>query len=111
MIRNISYELLDKTKPTTDILLRFEDNGINKEQYAYIKDRLDNFDLIIDSEYSIKHDTKFDEFNKILFMDIVLSISDLLKPKNIQLEQIINDHSYRFIKFYERNIQIFNNKK
>ena len=28
MIRNISYELLDKTKLTTDILLRFEDKGI-----------------------------------------------------------------------------------
>lgn len=111
MIRNICYELLDKTKPTTDILLRFEDMKINREQYVFLKDRLDNFDLIIDSEYSIKIDSTFDEYKKILIIEIILSISDLLKPKDVQLDQIINDHSYRFINFYERNIQLFNSKK
>ena len=28
LIRNISYELLDKTHLTTDILIKFEDKGI-----------------------------------------------------------------------------------
>ena len=110
MIRNICYELIDKTKPTTDILLRFEDNNVNQIHYSFIKDRLDNFDLIIDSEYSIKIDLNYDESNDKLIIEIILSISDLLKPKETKLEQIINDHSYRFIKFYERNIQLFNYK-
>jgi hypothetical protein len=110
MIQNICYELLNKTKPTTDILLRFEDNNINQAQYSFIKDRLDNFDLIIDSEYSIKIDSKYDESIDIISIEIILSISDLLKPKNIELDQIINDHSYRFINFYERTIQSFNSK-
>ena len=48
MIRNICYELLDKTKSTTDIILRFEDKGITTEQYAFLKDRLNNFSLIIE---------------------------------------------------------------
>jgi hypothetical protein len=109
-MRNISYELLDKTKLTTDILLRFEDSGINKDQYTFIKDRLNNFKLILDKEYSTIINSDYDESKGILIIEITLSISDLLKPKHVQLEQIINDHSYRFIKFYERNIQIFNNK-
>jgi hypothetical protein len=46
-IKNISYELLDTTKTTTDILLKFIDNGINKEQYNFIIDRLDNYNLDI----------------------------------------------------------------
>jgi hypothetical protein len=111
MIRNICYELLDKTESTTDIILRFEDTGINKEQYAFLKDRLENFRLIIDGEYSITLDTRYDESKKNLFIEVILSISDILKPKDFQLEQIVNDHSYRFIRFYERNIQLFNSKK
>lgn len=105
MIRNISYELLDKTKLSTDIVLRFEDTGINTEQYNFLKDRLENFNLILDREYSTMLNSSYDESEKKLFIEILLSISDILKPKDNQLEQIINDHSYRFIKFYERNIQ------
>ena len=110
MIRNICYELLDKTESTTDIILRFEDNMITTEQYAFLKDRLDNFSLIIDDEYSIILDTKYDETKKVLFVEIILTILDILKPKDFQLEQIINDHSYRFINFYERTIQLIKPK-
>ena len=110
MIRNICYELLDKTKSTTDIILRFEDKGITTEQYAFLKDRLNNFSLIIDGEYSITLDTRYDESKKVLFIEIILSISDILKPKDFQLEQIVNDHSYRFIRFYERNMQLIKPK-
>ena len=110
MIRNICYELLDKTKPTTDILLRFEDNNVNQIQYSFIKDRLDNFDLIIDSEYSINIDSNFDESTDLLSIEIILSISDLFQPKDVQLEQIINDHTYRFTNFYERTMKSFNSK-
>jgi hypothetical protein len=105
MIRNICYELLDKTKLSTDILLRFEDTRINTEQYTFLKDRLDNFNLILDSEYSITLNSNYNESKNLLFIELILSISNLLKPKDIQLEQIINDHSYRFIKFYERTIK------
>jgi hypothetical protein len=66
---------------------------------------LDNFNLIIDSEYSITLNSNYDESKKILFIELILSISDILKPKDIQLEQVINDHSYRFISFYERTIK------
>ena len=52
-IKNVSYELLDKTHLTTDILLIFEDKGINKDLYNFIKDHLKDFNLNIDSEYSI----------------------------------------------------------
>jgi hypothetical protein len=105
VIKNISYEILDKTKLTTDILLKFEDNRISREQYSSIKDILNNFNLIIDLEYSTSLDSKYDESKKLLLIEMILSISDLIRPKDIQLEQIINNHTYRFTKFYERNIQ------
>lgn len=111
MIRNTCYELLDKTKLTTDILLRFEDKGITKDFYDFIKDRLDNFNLLLDNEYSTIIESQYDESKDMVTIEIILTISYLLKPKNVHVEQIINDHSYRFIKFYERNNQLFNSKK
>ena len=76
MIRNISYELLDKTYLTTDILLKFEDIGINRDQYIFMKDRLDNFNLILDKEYSATLDSEYDEFKNFLLIEILLSISE-----------------------------------
>jgi hypothetical protein len=100
-INNSSYEILDKTKPTTDILLRFNDSGLNKEQYASISERLEDFKLDKDSEYSITLDTKYDESRKILLIRLILSIPDVYKPEDVDVEQIINNHVYIFKQFYE----------
>lgn len=108
-IKNVSYELLDKTHLTTDILLIFEDKGINKDLYNFIKDYLKDFNLNIDSEYSFTLDYNCDFSKDILFIEIVLSIPDLHKPLDVDLEQIINHLSYNFTKFYEREIQLFKN--
>jgi hypothetical protein len=111
LIRNISYELLDKKELTTDILLKFEDIGINKEFYAFIKDRLDSFKLEINHNYSVTTiDSEYDNSKKILLVEFILSIPDHHKPLDADLEQIINDKTYKFTKFYEREIQIFKNE-
>jgi hypothetical protein len=110
LIRNISYEILDKPKPTTELLLKFEDIGINKDFYAFIKDKLDNFKLEINHKYSITTiDSKYDESKKLLLVGFILSIPDHHKPLDVDLEQIINDKSYKFSNFYEKNIQLFKN--
>ena len=46
-IKNISYEILDKTKLNTDILLRFSDNRLDKEQYPAIIGNIEDFKLDI----------------------------------------------------------------
>ena len=107
LIRNISYELLDKTHLTTDILIKFEDKGIKKDFYVFIKDRLEDFKLDIIKEYSITINSD-DYSEELLLIEIILSIQDLHKPLNLDLEQIINHLTYKFTKFYEREIQLFN---
>jgi hypothetical protein len=106
----ISYELLRKTELTTDIVIKFEDNKIDKKQYTFIKDQLDDYDSNISAEYTTATDLKYDEIKQILLIGLIISIPDIRKPKNIPLEQIINEQSYSFIKFYERNIQIIKPK-
>jgi hypothetical protein len=111
LIRNISYELLDKTHLTTNILLKFEDKGINKDFYDYIKKRLEDFKMEDTHGHSITIDSKYDYTTDILLVGIVLSIPDIHKSMDEELERIVNNLSYKFIKFYERNIQLYKTKK
>ena len=102
MIRNKSYELLDKTRLSTDILLKFEDKKINKDGYYSIKDRVEDFKLDNESEYSITMDSRYDYSREVLLIEIILSIPDRNKPSGVNLEQIINELSYKFIDYYEK---------
>jgi hypothetical protein len=90
MIRNICYELLRKTELTTDIVIKFEDNKIDKKQYTFIKEQLEDYGSNIRAEYTITINLKYDEIKQILFIGLIISIPDIRKPKNILLEQIIN---------------------
>jgi len=108
MIKNISYEILDKRNVTTDILLRFRDNEVTKEQYTFLNDQLGNFTLDEDSKCSLGIDMNYNEYNKILLIRLILTILDT--PENVNLEQIINTHTYNFIEKYERNMKIYNDK-
>jgi hypothetical protein len=104
--------MLDRTKPfASDILLKFEDSGVNNAQCAFIKERLDNYNLYMDREYSMTYDTQYDESEEILLMGIIITIPDRLiaqdQDKFTQLCMVFIDG---FQKFYERSIQFLNNK-
>lgn len=83
MIRNKSYELLDKTHLSTDILLKFEDKGINKDCYHHIKERMEDFKLDNKSEYSITMDSEYDYSREVLLIEIILSIPDHNKHREL----------------------------
>ena len=63
---------------------------LSKEFYEFIKDRLEDFKLDIINEYSITIDSECDYSTDILLIEIFLSIPDLHKPLDLDLEQIIN---------------------
>ena len=110
-IKNVSYELLDetdstkKTDSTTDVLLTFEHQGINKERYSLIKDELENYKLELNSECNTTIKSKYDESKHQLSIKLIILIPDHIFDnnihKNVNLVQIINKQAYDFIKFYE----------
>ena len=58
LLEFINHERLAKTKPfATDLLLKFKDWGVDKEEYIFIKNRLNNYNIYIDDEHSMSHDT------------------------------------------------------
>ena len=74
MIRNISYEILDKKHLTTDILLKLEDKGIKKDFNDLIKERLEDFKLEDSARYSLTITSDYDCTTDILSIQIILSI-------------------------------------
>jgi hypothetical protein len=109
ILKFIKFEMLDRTKPVAkDILLKFEDNGVNKAQCAFLKNHLDNYKLYLDSKYSMKSDTEYDESKEILLIGITITIPNRLIPKkNDKLTKIVMDLKQGFQNFYEQTIQSF----
>ena len=108
----IKFETLERTKPfASDILLKFEDNQVNKAQCAFIEDRLDHYNLHIDHGYSMTYDSQYDESDEILSMGVIITIPDRLKPKDQEeFTQLCTVLIEKFQKYYERSIQFLNNK-
>ena len=108
----IKFEMLDQTKPfATDILLKFEDNKVNKAHCAFIEGRLSNYNLHFDRGYTMTYDSLYDESDEQLFIDIIISIPDRLKPLDQEeFTQLCKGLIEEFQKYYERSIQFLNNK-
>lgn len=104
-MKNVSYELLDETDSTTDVLLKFEHQGVNKERYSLIKEELENYELELNSECNTTIKSEYDESKHQLSIKLIITIPDHILDNNIQknvsLIQIINKQAYNFIKFYE----------
>jgi hypothetical protein len=113
MLDFINFEILDKTKPfATDVLIQFEETGVNTQKYSFIQDRLDNYNLYIDTKYSMTYETQYNEPEGILLMGIVISIPDRLVPDDDdKYNQLIAVFIKGFQQFHERTMQFLKNKK
>ena len=112
MLDFIKFEILDKTKPfATDVLIEFEETGINIEKYSFIQDRLDNYNLYIDTKYSMEYKTQYNEHEGILLMGIIIAIPDRLVPDDDdEYNQLIAVFINGFQQFHERTMQFLKNK-
>ena len=106
MIKYVSLQVLDKINSVeTEILFKFQDSGVNKAQYVFVKERLDNYKGFIDSEYKIKYDTIYDGSNDILVIWVIIIVPDHRLPKD--QKKLIEIHKNGFPKFYENTMESF----
>jgi hypothetical protein len=100
---------INKIKPfSTDMIFTFEDTGVSRKPYSFLK-KLDQYNWYIDDNYSMISETLYKESSGILLIALVVVISDRLMPKNNEdFTQIITEHMNRFSKFYERTTKQFN---
>ena len=109
----IKFETLERIKPfASDILVKFEDNEVNKAHCTFIKDRLDHYNLHIDHGYSIIYDSQYVESEELLSMGIIITIPDRFTPTDQEeFTQLCMVLIEKFQKYYELSIQFLNNKK
>ena len=110
LIRTINYELLSKTELTTDILTEFGDYKVTKEEYTFLKDKLNNYNNDNPGEYTFTIDSKYDEITKTLSIQLIMSFQNHRKSKRVKLNFMMNRESYKFIHLYERDIKEFKYK-
>lgn len=105
MLNFVDSEVLDKTKPVaTDILIRFEDKAINNNQFEILNRRLLNYYPLINPEYKIELNNRFDEASQTLTIDLIITIPDRLVPKGDFLNsvEIFADNIKGFSDFYNK---------
>lgn len=96
----------------TDMVIKFVDNGVNKEQYQFISKRLNNHNLYLENEYSMTSEIEYNESLQTLSIEITIIIPNRIMPKDAdKTKELFIIHINRFQKFYERINQSLNYKK
>ena len=108
----ISDIKVNKIKPsTTDLFLKFECEGVNEEQYDFLKDRMETYKEYIDKENSLVYGMEYNEFAERLFIEISIIIPDHLMPQDIEDgSDLIIEQIKLFRNFYEAQNEIFQKK-
>jgi hypothetical protein len=95
----------------TEVSFNFEDAGLKKNEYKFLKERLNMFKSYVNSEYSIKSEIRYNEFSEILFIRIIIKIPDNLMPKDpVKSTETIMDPIILFQKFYQAQKEIYQRK-
>ena len=107
ILKFIKSEIKITYRSSVDLILTFEDTKINKEQYSFVKNQLNKYDWYINDEYAMTTETMYKESSGMLLIALDIIIPNHLKPKDENiLSQMITDHTNKFLKFYERHMQL-----
>lgn len=108
IIKLVDIKINNKKSEATDLSLKFEDNNVNKDQYTFLKDKLDTFKFYIDNDYSMISEIQYDEFLELLIIGITIIIPDQFMPKDFEkCTEIIVDKMNLFRNFYEAQNELY----
>ncbi|WP_414469123.1 hypothetical protein [Methanobacterium sp. ACI-7] len=102
--------LFDKNRPiASDIVLKFEDLNVSENKYEYLKLKINDYSLEIDPDWIMTSDLVYDEFTKILSVEITITIIGRSVPVDnvAACTKMLADHIYGFNSFYETLEQQF----
>jgi hypothetical protein len=95
----------------TNISVIFEDPKVHSEQYTFLKGRLNNYKLYINSEYCFKSDIQYDKSSQLLSIRINIIIPNMYMPSEPEkANEILMDPINTFQIFYDAQNEIYNRK-
>lgn len=96
---------------STEIFIKFEDNGLSKKQYSFLKNRLDKYNLYINREYSLDYQIQYNKSSKQSLIKMNIMIPNHLIPCDaIEANKILMEPIDTFQLFYDAQNNIYNKK-
>ena len=71
---------INKNENKVNISVTLEDSEVHLDQYYFLKDRLKNYKLYINSEYNLKSELEYDKSSQLLSIWINLIIPEYYIP-------------------------------
>jgi hypothetical protein len=107
MLQVITTNFQKINEDSTNVLLLFQDDTVNREQYNYLKDILDNFKSSLSAEYLLNSQVRYDRCSGHLVIELIITISNHLMPKDLERDIFNQDIIKKFTKFYESQLEHF----
>jgi hypothetical protein len=111
MIKISDIKVTKTQNTSTNLLLKFECEGVNEEKCDFLKNRLATYEYYLDHGYSLKYEMEHNELAERVLIGINITIPDHLMPESLEdgSELIIKEIKL-FRNFYEAQIKIFEKK-
>lgn len=109
---NVSEININKTESvSTEVSFKFEDIGLSEEQYSFLKDRLDKYNLYINSEYSLNYQIQYNQSSKQSLIKInVIIPNDFIPSDAVEANRILMEPINTFQLFYDAQNNIYKKK-
>jgi hypothetical protein len=108
MLKTNNIEITKIKFDATNVSVTFEEPDVHPDQYYFLKDRLNNYKLYINSEYSFKSELQYDKSSQILSIGIDLIIPEHYVPTDpIIANDILMDPINIFQIFYDAQNEIY----
>jgi hypothetical protein len=106
MIQIITTSIRKIQEDKTDLLLLFEDDGVSREQYTYLQDKVADFKSCISPKYGLNSKIHYDRCSGNILLEIKLTIPNPLIHENFKKDSVFTmDLINKFKKFYETQIE------
>jgi len=102
---------INKIMDAKKISVILEDPIVEFDQYTFLKNRLKDYKLYINSEYSLKSELQYNKSSQLLSIEINIIIPDKFMPKNTtEANNILMEPINTFQLFYDVQNEIYNRK-
>jgi hypothetical protein len=109
---NVSEININKTESvSTEVSFNLRNIGLSQEQYSFLKDRLDKYNLYINSEYSLKYQIQYNKSSKQSLIKINIIIPNHFIPSDaVEANRILMEPINTFQLFYDAQNNIYKKK-
>jgi len=111
MLKLSEFSISKIKSVSTEIFIKFEDTDLSPEQYFFLKNQLNKYNLYINSDYSLKYQVQYNNSSRQSLIRIKIIIPNHLIPSDtIKANKILMEPINTFQLFYDAQNNIYKKK-